>query len=590
MNKLEDPNNNICPICGYKQDSPYRPSYITPGTMLNDNYLIGKLLKNDGEGATYIAYDIITNEKVTIREYMPDAFCTREKDNPIVDVNQKYIAQFKTYMSEFVELNRKLSKMRTINNIISAKDLFGNNNTGYVVYNYFDGITMGDYLEKNGEPLTWEHLKELIAPMFTILSLLHNAGVVHRGLCPENILINENKEVKLSGFAISDIRTANTELASELYSGYAAPEQYSSSGWQGTWTDVYGISATVYKLLTGITPTDAIYRINNDNLISPIVLNPNIPANVSSAIMKGLAVDGNIRTQTITELTTALFDNEESRKKSLQNEATQVLPLPVQRIAKQREEELNSNRQNNERKSSSFLGMRWVFIVALIITVGLGMYFLLMILIEKTEDKDDLPAFTTTMITETKAPLQMMTEAETTTIDENSNTKYTQPEMIYVMNKLVGLDYDVVSRSSIYSNLTFIPKYEYNDGFATGLIVSQSIDEGQSYYDGTEINVTVSLGASKVPVPEFLTLTSKEYFSKLNALDIKYEEVKKTTNEVKEGQIYDVSTPAGELINVEVGEVLLVYVAENDENYDEDFTGSDENIILDEEIIISVYD
>ncbi len=587
MNKLQDPNNNVCPICGYKQDSPYRPSYITPGTMLNDNYLIGKLLKHDGEGATYIAYDIIANEKVTIREYMPDAFCSREKDNPIINVNPKYIAQFKTYMSEFVELNRKLSKMRTINHIISAKDLFGNNNTGYVVYNYFDGITMSEYISQNGGTLTWEHIKELIAPIFTILSLLHNAGIVHRGISPENILINEDKEVKLSGFAISDIRTANTELASELYSGYAAPEQYSSSGWQGTWTDVYGISAFLYKVLTGDTPADAISRVNNDNLISPVAVNPNIPATVSSAIMKGLSVNGNIRVQTITELATALFDNEESRKRP-SNEATQVLPLPVQVIAKQREEQINREKENEENKSKgSIFGMRWIFVVALIITLGLGMFFLLMILIQSTEKDDQLPAFTT-VITETKAPPQAMTEPLVS--EETTKTEYTQPEMIYVMNKLVGKNYEMIERSSNYDNLVFVPKYEYNDGVAMGNIVSQSIAEGESYYDGTEINVVVSLGASKVPVPEFLALTSKEYFSKLNALDIKYEEVKMDTNEVMEGYIVDVSTPAGELINVEVGEVLLVYVAVNDENFLKDKAESGKDIIIEDEIIISVYD
>ena len=92
---------------------------------------------------------------------------------------------------------------------------------------------------------------KLFPPIFTTLSLIHNAGIIHRGICPENILITVKGEIKLIGFCISSMRTQNTELNAELYSGYAAPEQYNSLEWQGTWTDVYAISAVLYRMLTG---------------------------------------------------------------------------------------------------------------------------------------------------------------------------------------------------------------------------------------------------------------------------------------------------------------------------------------------------
>lgn len=92
-----------------------------------------------------------------------------------------------------------------------------------------------------------------------------SAGIIHRGISPQTILVTEKNELKLIDFQISAGRTTGTEIACEMYPGYSAPEQYSSAEWQGTWTDVYGISATLYRVLTGCVPTESISRLGNDN-------------------------------------------------------------------------------------------------------------------------------------------------------------------------------------------------------------------------------------------------------------------------------------------------------------------------------------
>ena len=112
------------------------------------------------------------------------------------------------------------------------------------------------------------------------------------------------------------MRTANTELKTELFPGYAAPEQYSASGRQGTWTDVYGICAVLYRILTGCMPTEAPSRLDNDNLCAPHELSGSIPVHVSRAIMDGLALNSDERTQTITELVTRLPFPNMSRSRS----------------------------------------------------------------------------------------------------------------------------------------------------------------------------------------------------------------------------------------------------------------------------------
>ena len=97
-------------------------------------------------------------------------------------------------------------------------------------------------------------------------------------------------------------------MKTEIFPGYAAPEQYSAASRQGTWTDVYGICAVLYRILTGSKPDPANIRLEGDNLYTPQELNPNIPKHVSDVIMDGMNILGEDRIPTITELVTRLFD------------------------------------------------------------------------------------------------------------------------------------------------------------------------------------------------------------------------------------------------------------------------------------------
>lgn len=299
----------VCPNCGYVENTPSLPSYIIPGTVLHERYLVGKLLSSNGQGATYIAYDTAVSCKVLLNEYMPDGLCVRVKGKPTISVNYNNLAQYKALMAEYTELNKSLAKMRSLSSHLSPTlDLFAENNSTYAVYEYIDGVRLVDYLKENAGELSWSEVSAMFPPLFTTLSLVHNAGVLHRGISPDTIYVTDKGELKLTDFCISAVRTANTELKNEIFSGYAAPEQYSAASRQGTWTDVYGICAVLYRILTGSKPDSANVRLEKDNLYTPQELNSNIPKHVSDVIMKGMSLSGDDRIQTITELVTALFD------------------------------------------------------------------------------------------------------------------------------------------------------------------------------------------------------------------------------------------------------------------------------------------
>ncbi|MBQ7782948.1 MAG: protein kinase [Oscillospiraceae bacterium] len=587
--------DGACPLCGYSPDVPSIPSYLAPGTFLNDRYVIGRLLRYNGEGADYIGFDTVTSSKVTVREYMPDTLCSRTKDSSVIAVKQNCVAQYKAFMSEFVELNKMLAKMRTLNHINPAIDMFGDNNTGYVVFRYVEGINLKKYLKENAGELTWEEVKKLFPPIFTTLSLVHNAGLVHRGISPENIIINDKNELKLIGFCIADSRTANTELASEIYHGYAAPEQYSSSNWQGTWTDVYGICALLYRMLTGTAPVDAMVRMTDDTLAEPRSLNPNIPVNVSKVIMNGMALSGEMRIQTVTELVTQLFEEPEFNKpKTIA--ATQTISIPKQHSTKGTVEPEQLAVKKKGKKQPS----RHRVFVIVAVAAAVIMFTFMGVLMTVLDDTSN-PVANGITTAASSEPIMNVSESETaegamsdvttaavpesnvssgastlptlavieTSADDEQDTEQTTFKpgtTVYIMNDLVGKNFDTVKNSSVNDNLTIVPEYIYTEEYEKGIIFEQSIEKGSNYEKGAKLTLKISMGPAKVLIPEYFGLSKKDYFDLLNAAGIKYEEKSYETDKTLHDYVAWIGMEPGEYIDLEAGEVLSVFVAVNPDN------------------------
>ncbi len=544
-----------CMLCGYNEHTPYLPSYLPPRYMLCERYLIGKLLKYNGEGADYIAYDTYTENKVIIREYMPDTLCTRERDNPEIIPNKESVAPYKTYMSEFIELNKMLTKMRTLNHIVSCTEVFQANNTAYAVLVYVKGITLMEYLQDNAGALSWEEVKKIFPPIFTTLSLVHNAGLVHRGISPENIIMSERGELKLTGFSIADARTANTGLAAEIYSGYAAPEQYSSNNWQGTWTDVYSVSAVLYRMLTGVVPPEAPSRKTNDNLIEPAGLDPNVPKNVSKVIMSGLNMSGEMRIQTVTELVTGLFEQPEfSQSTKLGNTSAT--------ITFNRDSLKYSSR--NESPAKRDLGKAPLIIIGIVgAAVILGLMIALLITLDDNSRFGMQSGAGTVTVISSDTTMPVLTEPPVTEPTVTAATP-AQPSTIYIMSDFVGKVYDTLKNSETYKdNLIFVPEYVYNEAIPKGIIISQSIEKGTNYSKNTELKLVISLGSKYAVIPDFVGVPTKDYFTMLAAAGIKYTEEQEETVDVLEGYVIRTSKQPGETLDIEKGEELVVYVAVN---------------------------
>lgn len=548
-----------CKLCGYRDDSPCIPAYLPPKSFLNERYIVGKLLSYNGEGATYIGFDSAAGIKVTIKEFMPDTLCTRKKGEGEIIVNAGMMPLYKTYMSEFADLGKSLMKSRGMSHIQTVLDVFYENNTCYTVYEFINGISLKTYLANSAGEMSWEQVKELFPPILTTISLIHSAGIIHRGISPQTIFVTDKMELKLTGFSISAARTTNTEIACEIFTGYAAPEQYTNEI-NGTWTDVYGIAAVLYRVLTGANPQEAIAR-TGGSMLEPMMINRNVPANISKVIMSGMRLSTDSRIRSITEFVDKLFAQP---KYTGEGKSAQERPLTRQqqkKLAKQRKERV---------KTLVVLGIAGAVLIAFAIVFA-------MTLSGAFAPQPDETSSVSENISDVSSEIPDPTDdnetsggtsgesGEATSAPDNSSIPDTSSSVAGAnisLPNFTNRSYEnTVSR---YEGIfTFIPTYEYSEEYSAGMMYDQSIAEGTMVSEGTQIEVKVSKGRSLVPLPDYADTNLPDYINKLSSMNIKYSVKSKRTNDVADGYVAECSKEVGDLVNVEEGETIIVYAARN---------------------------
>ena len=528
-----------CKLCGYSDDTPCIPAYLPPKTFLAERYIIGKLLSYNGEGAVYIGFDTATGTKVTVKEFMPDTLCSRRKGETEITVNPGMMPLYKTYLSEFADLNHSLMKSRGMAHIQTVLDIFTENGTCYTVFEYINGISLKTYLANSGRELSWEQVKELFPPILTTLSLVHSAGIIHRGISPSTIFVTDKMELKLAGFAISAARTTNTEIACEMFTGYAAPEQYIPNEANGTWTDVYGISAVLYRVLTATTPQEAIAR-TPGSMPEPMMIDRDVPANVSKVIMQGMRLSTDSRIKTITEFVDLLFAS------PARQGAESGKPM-----TKQQERRLKKQKKERAKTIAVLCGAGVILIAfAVVFAMTLGGVFA-----PKPMTSSDPPVQTEeSSATATTPPVTSTTAAESE--PEASN------DANIVMPDFTNRRYDSIL-SRYEGMFTFKPTYDYSDEYLADFVYDQSIEAGTMVSEGTQIEVKVSKGRSLVPLPEYKDTALDKYIAELDKQNIKYSVKPEKTNGAPDGCVARCSKEVGDLVNVKDGETITVFVAQN---------------------------
>ncbi len=301
--------DNYCSNCGKKLEYTAKADQLEAGAVLPvnggwRNYQVGSVLGQGRYGITYIAVLQETGQRVAVKEYFPADDAMRNGDRS-VQARPGQEAAFRKGMDGFLREAKLLAGMKDLATMVKALDFFQHNGTAYLAMEFLDGISLKDKVEQEG-PIPAEQVLERFHPLLLELETVHNGGIIHRDIAPDNIMWMPDGTLRLMDFGCARSTQAQA-LTVMLKPRFAPVEQYSSMS-QGPWTDVYGIAATIYYCITGRVPEDAIERLENPTgMPTPRQLGFQITEDQEKAIMWGLTVQPKYRPQSANEFTEQLY-------------------------------------------------------------------------------------------------------------------------------------------------------------------------------------------------------------------------------------------------------------------------------------------
>ena len=317
---------DVCPKCGYIEDTKVEESlHMEPGSILRDRYIIGRVLGFGGFGVTYLGWDAMLEQKIAIKEYLPSEFSTRIPGQTQITVYTGDKAeQFSDGLSKFVEEAQRLAKFHSEEGIVRIFDSFDANNTAYIIMEYLEGETLAEYLKRENT-IPVDQAIEMLSPVIKSLQSVNEQGIIHRDIAPDNIFLTTDGKVKVIDFGASRFATTShsRSLTVIIKPGYSPEEQYRSRGDQGAYTDVYSVGATLYRMITGTTPPDALERRayfegKKKDILKPIGKFTNdLTENQETAILNALNVRIEDRTQDMDTLAKELATEEPEKVKRL---------------------------------------------------------------------------------------------------------------------------------------------------------------------------------------------------------------------------------------------------------------------------------
>ena len=308
LEPLEGGAPPVCPHCGKNLRNRNPEGALPLGAQLGGRYTVGDYLSADGDGLSYRGVENAARRFVLIKEYFPVTLCNGRSPEGALMPKEGREVLFKTSRMDFKDLYDDLRGLTPATGLSQILDVLEENNTVYAVEESEKGMTLTHYLSLRSRNLTPAEARTLLQPVMEGVTLLHKGGLIHRGICPDNILLPIDGSARLTGYGTLALRTGGSELKSQLYPGYAAPEQYSAAEFSGRYTDVYALAAVTYRLVTGQVPVAAPQRKVRDSLESAHSLESGVPTYFSQVLSCALRLDPARRMQTVPELMSALTD------------------------------------------------------------------------------------------------------------------------------------------------------------------------------------------------------------------------------------------------------------------------------------------
>lgn len=511
-----------CPHCGRAFAGRNPTGSLPAGTVLAGRYTIGDIQSVDGEGILYRGVENTGRFRVTIKEYMPLTLAAERGRDHMLRPKPGSEVLFKTTRMDFADLYKFIQRITPANGLEAVLDVFQENNTVYAVMENPGGCPLQKWLEEHGT-VSPQQACTMLRPVFDGVAAMHQVGLVHRGICPENIRVMENGRARLTGYATVGLRTAGSGLHEQLYEGYSAPEQYSTAEFEGRYTDEYSLAAVFYRMVCGLSPVPAAQRLVSDSNPKARTVNSAVPVYVSEVLQLGLRLKPVERIQTVQQLFQALSDKEQAE--TLLREMTVPDPAP---------------QGTKEQGRADLLSVRNLLAAILILLSVLLLLTLWGMVSHQFEKQPEPPASEST------------SEAVSEPVNEN----------VTLAPDFVGRDYDseVRNNRSYISDYLFYVTLEYSDTVEKGRIIRQEPQAGEVIQKGDTISLVVSRGPQMMEMPNVIGQTQESAVQELanKGLNATCFTVVNDGSEAA-GCVVSASESAGTM--VEVGTTVVLYVA-----------------------------
>lgn len=296
---------DICPFCGaIWDDEPLEPIHLRPGTVLAERYLLGKAVGAGGFGIIYKAFDLKLETIVAVKEFFVTHIMTRAVGQQEVIINKKSSDEYVYRKERFLAEARTMAQFGNHKNIPNVFEFFEENGTAYIVMELLEGQPLNQMLQENGGKLDKDFALLIIREVGNALKSLHEKGIIHRDVAPDNIFICSGKELKIKLLDLGAAKLANNTdnvIDIILKPGYSPAEQYDNTKNIGPWTDIYALGATLYVMLTGVKPEESTNRKIEDTVPYPNELDASISENLSNSIMKAMAIEPHLRFKSVVD-------------------------------------------------------------------------------------------------------------------------------------------------------------------------------------------------------------------------------------------------------------------------------------------------
>ena len=509
-----------CPHCG-KSFAGRNPGGTLPvGTVLAGRYTVGDMLSIDGEGILYRGAENLGRFRVTIKEYLPITLTAERTAESTLRPKTGSEVLFKTTRMDFADLYRSIQRITPANGLEAVLDVVEANNSVYAILENLGGTPLDQWLENHPGTIRPDDACAMLQPVFEGVAAMHKIGLVHRGICPENIRVMENNRCRLAGYATVGLRTAGSGLHEQLYEGYSAPEQYSTAEFEGRYTDEYSLAAVFYRMVCGQAPVPAAQRMVADSNPRAKSVNGSLPLYVSQVLQLGLRLRPMERIQTVPQLYQALSSKEYTAE--LTRTMKPETPVRPAQPEPERKEHLLS-------------------LKALLA----GIVILLSILI--------LLTLWSVLSQHIHQPAASAAESEP------ASSEVMMPQNL--VPNFIGMDYTQVQNNREYTSMyLFYVTEEYSDTAPAGQIIQQEPSADTVLKAGETIRLVVSKGPQMAEMPNIIGFTQDGAVKELEARGL----VASCFMVVNDGSYASgcvVRTSEEPGTKVEVGTVITVYIA-----------------------------